>query len=128
MYRTASAGPIGLLCAAGLAACAPYPEGLRATPAGDGPEVRVDWDAEPLPDIPFPNDLAVRVDRTSPTGLRLNISLEATTHSESEARAKLDEMTGFGIYAPITVAFEGRLDIDEILARHTDDDKLGAEQ
>ena len=59
--------PLALLCA-----CAPLPEGLRATPAGSGPVVRVDFDAEPLPDIPFPNDLAARPDVSSPTGLRLN--------------------------------------------------------
>lgn len=118
----------GLVAFGLLTACAPYPEGLRATPAGDGPAVKVDWDAQPLPDVPFPNDLAARVDYTSPTGLRLNISLVSDTESMSEARWKLDEMTGFGVYAPITVAFEGRLDIDEIMARHTDDEKLGAER
>ena len=111
-----------------LAACAPYPEGLRATPDGTGAAVRVDWDAQPLPDVPFPNDLAARVDFTSPTGMRVNISIESETESMTEARQKLNEMTGFGIYAPITVAFDGRLDIDNIFARHTDDEKLGADR
>ena len=111
-----------------LAGCAPYTEGLLATPAGSGPEVTVDWDAEPLPEIPFPNDLATRVDPGSPTGLRLNISMVATTHAESEARTKLNELSGFGVYAPITVGFEAPLDLDNIYARHTGDTKLGAEQ
>ncbi len=121
--RAASLAFFGL-----LSSCATYPEGLRATPAGDGPMVVVDWDAQPLPDVPFPNDLATRVDFTSPTGMRINISIESETHDMSEARQKLNEMTGFGVYAPITVAFDGRLDIDNIIARHTDDEKLGAER
>ncbi|RME20400.1 MAG: hypothetical protein D6798_20555 [Deltaproteobacteria bacterium] len=111
-----------------LAACAPYPEGLRATPAGDGPVVIVDWDAEPLPDIPYPNDLATVVDRHSPTGLRLNVPLAAKTEMERHAREKLNLLSGFGIYSPITVAFDAPLDLDNIAARHTHDDKLGDDQ
>lgn len=83
--------------------------------------VFIDWDATPLPELPFPNDLATRPDPTSVTGLRLNISLVATTELESEARAKLDELTGFGIYQPITVRFDERLDLDEVIARHVED-------
>ena len=109
-------------------ACAPYPEGLRKTPPGNGPEVRVDWDAEPLPDIPYPNDLATRVDRTSPTGLRLNVPLAARTHMEEKARIKLNELSGFGIYSPIALGFDKPLDLDNLALRHTLDDKLGAAQ
>jgi hypothetical protein len=110
-----------------LLSCAPYPEGLRATPAGDGPVVRVDWEAKPLPDIPFPNDLATRTDPASPTGLRLNVPVAATTKMEREAREKLNMLSGFGIYAPITAAFDAPLDLANIRARHTDDQKLGVE-
>ena len=78
-------------------ACAPHPEGLRATPEGTGPVVRVDWDARPLPDVPFPTDLATTVDRHSPTGLRLNVPLAASTELERHAREKLNMLTGFGI-------------------------------
>ena len=54
------------LCAAG---CNPaMPEGLAPTPAGSGPKVVFDFDARPLPEIPFPNDLATRPDPESPTG------------------------------------------------------------
>ena len=67
-------------------ACAPAPEGLRETPDGPGPVVKVDWDARPLPDIPFPNDLATTVSRHSPTGLRLNVPLAAKTEMERHAR------------------------------------------
>lgn len=104
-----------------LFACAPLPEGLRATPEGDGPLVVVDWDAKPLPELPFPNDLATRADPTSPTGLRLNLSLVAPTELESEARAKIDELTGFGIYQPITFAFDAPIDLANVIARHVED-------
>ncbi|MEC8422809.1 MAG: hypothetical protein VX000_03465, partial [Myxococcota bacterium] len=109
-------------------ACAPHPEGLRATPEGTGPVVRVDWDARPLPDVPFPTDLATTVDRHSPTGLRLNVPLAASTELERHAREKLNMLTGFGIYAPIAVPFEAPLDLDRIARLHRDDPKLGHEQ
>jgi hypothetical protein len=111
-----------------LVACAEAPDGLLATPAGDGPVVHFDWDAKPLPEIPFPNDLATRPDETSPTGLRLNISLEAPTRFEKHSREAINEMTGFGIYAPIAVAFEDRLDLDNVIARHRDDPRPWPEQ
>lgn len=114
-----------LLCAGlslGLSSCvAQPPEGLRLTPEGDGPRIVVDWDAEPLPELPFPNDLATRSDPMSPTGLRVNISELADTESEAEARRKFNELTGFGIYAPITVAFDARIDLDDVLDRHPND-------
>ena len=109
-----------LLLSALLVGCA-APDGLRETPDGTGPMVLVDWDAEPLPELPFPNDLATRVDRTSPTGLRVNFSLASPTETETEARAKVNEGTGFGVFAPITVRFTARLDLDAIVARHADD-------
>ncbi|MBW2257881.1 MAG: hypothetical protein JRI25_25225, partial [Deltaproteobacteria bacterium] len=102
-----------------LVACATAPEGLRETPSGDGPTVVIDWDARPLPELPYPNDLATRSDLTSPTGLRLNISTEAaTTELEARTRRKFNELYGFGIYMPITVRFDAPLDLDEIALRH----------
>ena len=80
------------------------------TPDGTGPMIVVDWDAEPLPELPFPNNLATRPDPLSPTGRRLNISTVAMTNYESETRAKLNELTGFGIFSPISVALDKDLD------------------
>jgi len=100
-------------------------EGLRATPPGDGPLVTVDWDAEPLPDLPFPNDLATRPDPTSPTGLRLNISMVADTHHQSEDREKLNKLSGWGIFQPITVGFRDLIDLDDFGARHALDRRSG---
>ena len=100
------------------------PSGLLETPEGTGPMVHIDWDAEPLPEIPFPNDLATRPDPTSVTGLRVNISEVAPTHTEQEARQKLNELMGFGIYAPLTVAFEAPLDLDNLSTRHANDNDM----
>jgi len=40
---------------------------------------------------------------------------------ERETRAKLNQLTGFGVFAPFTVAFDAPLDLDEITRRHRDD-------
>ena len=112
----------------GIMGCQTAPEGLRVTPDGTGPLVRVDWDAHPFPDVPFPTNLATRPDADSPTGRRLNISTVSSTKYETETREKLNDLTGFGTFAPITVAFEAPLDLDNIATRHRDDEKLGSEQ
>ena len=113
-----------LLCllslSATLSACAPV-DGLRATPDGTGPLVHFDYDAEPLPEIPFPNDLATRIDVTSPTGLRLNFSEQAATQHERDLRTKANRMTGFGIFAPLFVQFDAPLDLQAIHDRHGPD-------
>ncbi len=83
--------------------------------------VLVDWDAEPLPELPFPNDLAARPDPDSPTGLRLNFSEDAPTLMERETRQKVNTLTGFGIYSPISVRFTELLDLDNIASRHASD-------
>lgn len=105
----------------GASGCVGAPEGLRETPAGTGPAIVVDFDAEPLPDIPFPNDLATRPDPTSVTGKRLNLPLTADLRVERHSREGLNRATGFGVYAPISVSFEGPLDLDALFARHPDD-------
>ncbi len=111
-----------------ILSCATAPEGLRRTYATEGPAVLIDWDAEPLPEIPFPNDLATRPDPSSPTGLRLNVPTGADLEAETEARQKLNEMSGWGVYAPITVAFEEPLDLDIIWDRHGGDERVGLER
>lgn len=114
VVRTALLAALAL----GAVACAEDPEALGPTPGGSGPRVVHDFFALPLPEIPFPNDLATRYDPSSPTGRRLNASLVAPTVFEAELRAHLDALDGFGTYAPITVSFDEPLDIAEVLARH----------
>lgn len=105
-----------LLCA--LHGCTNAPAGLAVAPEGSGPRVLHDWFARPLPEIPLPNDLATRVDPTTGTGLRLNVSLVGDTRLEREVRANINQLDGFGTFAPITVSFDAPLDIGALLARH----------
>ncbi|MEZ4241335.1 MAG: hypothetical protein R3F59_35295 [Myxococcota bacterium] len=109
------------LALAALAACAPAPDGLRRTPPGSGPRVIVDFDAQPLPELPFPNDLATRPDPTSPTGLRPNLPVDALVRQENDAREGIDGLSGFGLFAPISVSFDAPLDVQAIVDRHPDD-------
>ena len=55
------------LLAAACADSAPF-EGLGRAEPGPGPKIVFDLLRKPLPEIPFPNDLATRQDATSPTG------------------------------------------------------------
>ncbi len=96
--------------------------GLRATPLGSGPTVRWDLDHKPLPEVPLPNNTATRRDPTSPTGRRLNVSLQATTLAERKLRAKVNGMDGFGLYSPISVAFDAPLDAAKLRDLHADHD------
>jgi len=76
--------------------------------------------AQPLPEIPFPNDVATRVDAHSPTGRRINISLVAPTDVEATLRDRAGRLDGFGTYAPISVKFDATLDLDNLVTRHRD--------
>jgi len=98
------------------------PAGIALTPLGDGPEVVFDWEAKPLPDLPFPTDLATWTDTASPTGLRVNVSLVAPTGLERVVRDNVQAVTGFGTYAPITVSFDHPIDAARVRTLHDDDD------
>jgi hypothetical protein len=107
-----------------LWACsAPAPvDGLAPAVDHGGPHVVFDLLRTPLPEIPFPSDIATIPDRTSPTGLRLNASLIAPSELERNARGLLDTLDGFGTFAPITVAFDQDLDVLDLFARQNDAD------
>lgn len=94
------------------------PDGLFQTVQTGGPAIKFDLDAEPLPEIPLPNDLATRLDPTSLTKRRVNVSMIAPTHLESSVREKVNRLTGFAVYSPITVGFNKQLDLDDIIKRH----------
>ena len=100
-----------------LPSCVAEEEGLRRTPEGTGPRVDFDLDARPIPEIPFPNDIATRPDVSSPTGRRLNVSLQAVTRLEERVRRKINQLDGFGTYSPITVSFDKPLDIENLRRR-----------
>lgn len=119
-HSKALAAAAAALCAA---ACSPSgAEGLA--PAGPAETfVKMDFYHRPLPEIPLPNDIATRYDAGSPTGRRVNASMVAPTAFESDVRARIDRLDGWGVYQPIAVPFEGRpLDVASILAGHRDAD------
>jgi hypothetical protein len=115
--------------AAALSACASgdAPDLRGITPRGDGPRVRFDVSARPLPLIPLPNDVATFPDPTSRTGRRLNATLAGSSSLERDARAGFSELEGWGTTAPITVQFErppglpseeAAIDLAAFAARH----------
>jgi hypothetical protein len=112
---------VGALSASGCFEDNQLPHGLKAAQESAGPTVVFDLDAWPFPDIPFPNDLATRIDPTSPTNKRLNVSLKGATEAESKVREYINRRTGFGVFTPITVAFDAPLDVEHIIARHHED-------
>jgi hypothetical protein len=97
-------------------------DGLAPAEDTGGPKVLFDLKHTPLPEVPLPNDIATRPDPTSPTGLRVNASQIAPTRLEQNVRRLLDGLDGFGIYAPITVAFDKDLDVLDLYARQNDTD------
>lgn len=87
--------------------------GLAPTPmGGTGPQVVFDLDRRPVPDVPFPSDLLTRPDANSPTGLRLNLSLQAPSRAEQALRAEAQTFDGFSTTAAISVRFDAPLDLD----------------
>src|SRR5687767_15091290 len=98
------------------------PDGAKRTPLGDGPRVVFDPSRRPLPEIPQPNDVATFADPTSRTGRRINVSVVAPTRLESVAREGFNSLEGWGTFAPITVAFEREIDLEDISSRTRDYD------
>ncbi|MCK5688999.1 hypothetical protein KAI87_07005, partial [Myxococcota bacterium] len=97
--------------------------GLAPRPADDqGPSIIWNVFEKPLPEIPFPNNIATRFDDDSPTKLRLNISEEAVTAHESKLRRLINTLDGFGNFAPIWLSFDGLLEIEDIYERHSNTD------
>lgn len=93
------------------------PTGLAPAGGGHGPKIKWDLDARPFPEIPFPNDVATRLDSASPTGRRVNVSVEAPTNLERSLRGKIDQLTGFGIFGQINISFKQPIDLNVIIDR-----------
>ncbi len=102
----------------------PAGEGLAESSGralSSGPQVVFDLARKPLPEIPLPNNVATRLAAETPTGRRINISLEAVTQIERDLRVKINELDGFGVFQPITVSFDAPLDLENIVKRHRTD-------
>ncbi|MFN3199410.1 MAG: hypothetical protein ACE366_13485 [Bradymonadia bacterium] len=127
MNRTARHGALALALICATACTETFdnrPEGLRLTSSGGGPKVIFDPEARPLPEIPFPNDVATRIDPTSPTGRRVNFPILGETLRESALREKANKLDGFGLFAPITVQFDAPIDVVDLQARHNNHDLI----
>lgn len=123
MSRKLLTASLGLAAGSLLfAACEQRLEGLLPAPKSDGPKVVFDLLARPLPEIPFPNDLATRFDPDSPTGRRVNASLVAPTMLEKDVREEFNLLDGWGTMSPITVSFEAPIDPNAVRQAHLDDD------
>lgn len=79
-----------------------------------GPRVQYDPLHRPFPLVPFPSDVGTRFDPHSPTGRRLNVSTIDETMEGSATRRQLNQLDGFGVFSPISVSFEGQLDLSTV--------------
>lgn len=92
----------------------------------EGPTILFDWEAQPLPVLPFPNDLLTKLDQKAFTGRSLDLSVTARvaghlpTKHEEAFRRQLNTLDGFGLTTPITVRFDKPLDLAAIIKRHKD--------
>jgi len=98
-------------CLSGESDGFPVSEGLARVQDANGTRIKFDPLASPMPEIPFPNDIAAVMDPRSPTGRRLNIRMVAPTLLEQDVRNNINGLDGFGTFSPITVAFEEPLDL-----------------
>jgi hypothetical protein len=110
---------IALLAAVGAGCMSSAPEGI-APSAPAATTVKLDFEHQPLPEIPLPNDIATVIDTSSPTRRRINASMIAATGFERGTRERLDELDGWSIFSPITIPFSGPLDVNSIRAGHRD--------
>ena len=97
-----------------LAACQDSPRlGLADTDRSQpGPVIVWDPLRRPAPELPFPNDLALKM--LADGTLRFNVSKDGDTKIDDSNRQHLTELDGFSGLSPITVAFDGPLDVSTV--------------
>lgn len=81
---------------------------------GAGPKVSYDPLARPFALAPSPNDAATRLDPSSATGRRLNVPLRRDTAHARATRVALNDLDGFGPSSPLSIPFEGPLDLSTV--------------
>ena len=81
---------------------------------GIGPTVVFDPLRLPDAEMPFPNDAACAFDPTSPTLCRPNLSTNVPTNVDRRLKMHVNRLTGFSTYGPLTVSFDGRLDLTTV--------------
>lgn len=87
--------------------------GLHATDnTQPGPRIVFEPLRRPQPEIPFPNDLALR--RRSDGATFVNVSNQSETRVDRLNREHLDDIEGFSGLSPIQLAFDGPLDVSSV--------------
>ena len=66
----------------------------------------------PQPELPFPNDLALKM--LADGTMRINASQQGETAIDRSNRIHLTELEGFSGLTPITIAFDGPLDVSTV--------------
>lgn len=103
------------LMLAGCATEGTIPTGIHATEvegATYGPSIVFEPQAHPDPEVPFPNDLAMRV---APGGTKyMSVGRDAPTKFERRLRHHINEVPGFSAMSPISVSFTGPLDLSTV--------------
>jgi len=79
-----------------------------------GPTIIFDPLAQPTPELPFPNDIILTSNRDTASGASWNVSTRKNTEHESHLRGLLNGVDGFGPYAPITISFDGPIDLKTV--------------
>ena len=82
-----------------------------------GPRVQYLPLHKPFPLIPFPSDNAMRFDLHSLTSQRLNVSEDDHTAEGRLIRSHLNQLDGFALFAPVSISFEGQLDLATVSSK-----------
>lgn len=88
--------------------------GMAVEPGPHGPAIMFNPLIQPIPDVPFPNDLSLRITDETMSGVGWNVALDQPSDHRTRLRERVNRLDGFGPYAPITVSFEGRLDLSTV--------------
>lgn len=81
-----------------------------------GPRVVFEPTALPIPEVPLPNDILLERDPDGSGVLQWNVSTRAPTALERGIREDLRRLDGFGAFGPVTVSFDGPLDLGSVNA------------
>lgn len=102
-----------------LVGCVPGGEdpalgGLEVEGGPQGPRIVFNPLTLPVAEVPFPNDVSLTPSGLNATGKAWNLAEEQPSDHRTDLRRKLNQLDGFGPYAPIFVAFEGPLKLETV--------------
>ena len=88
--------------------------GMGIDPGPHGPAIMFNPLIQPVPDVPFPNDLSLRITDDTLSGVAWNVPTEQASDHRTHLRERINALDGFGPYAPITLSFEGPIDLETV--------------